>query len=386
MNRTLVVVAAVMATTCGRGAPKSTEHAPAAPAASERLVTVPPDSPMLSELRCEEVHTRELPTGEVVATGKIEANPNRVSKVVLPVTGRILSVAVRSGDAVAKDQPLLTIQSPDADAAASAYLSADAALAQAQAVLLKVQADYDRAADLFEHHAVARKEVISAESLLVQAKAGHEQGRAGREQALRRLTMLGLTPGHFDQPVVVRAPLSGKVLDLSVVPGEFRNDTNAVLMTIADLSTVWVTSQVPESAIRFVRVGERVEIELLAFPGEHFDGRVSRIGDIVDPQSRTIRVQAELANPQGRFRPEMYGSIRHVEATSIVPVVPTGAVVMNGATSVVFVETSPGRFERREVTVGKATGDVVPVVHGLKAGEEVVVDGAMLLQGLLRHA
>ena len=87
------------------------------------------------------------------------------------------------------------------------------------------------------------------------------------------------------------------MLDLSVVPGEFRNDTNAPLMTIADLSTVWVTSQVPESYIRFVQVGERVEVSLVAYPGEVFDGRVARVADVVDPQTRTIKVHAELAEP-----------------------------------------------------------------------------------------
>ena len=115
---------------------------------------------------------------------------------------------------------------------------------------------------------------------------------------MRRLAVLGLTPGDFKQEVVLRAPLAGKVLELSVVPGEFRNDTSASVMTIADLSTVWVTSQVPESYIRFVQVGEHVEINLVAYPGETFQGRVSRIADTVDPQTRTVKVQAEMDNRQ----------------------------------------------------------------------------------------
>ena len=100
----------------------------------------------------------------MIAPAKIEANPNRISKVVLPVTGRIATVLVKMGDAVVKDQPLLTIQSPDADAAVSAFLSAQAAVTQAEAGLTKAQSDFDRASDLFEHNAVARKDVLSAES------------------------------------------------------------------------------------------------------------------------------------------------------------------------------------------------------------------------------
>ena len=359
---------------------------PAAAAPADDAVVLPADSPMLKQIRRERVALRDLPTDEIVAPGKLEANPNRVAKVVLPVAGRVLSVLVKTGDAVKKDQPLLTLQSPDADAAMSAYLSARATEGQADVALAKAQADADRATDLFAHDAVAKKDVQAAQSALAQAMAAVEQARAAREQALRRLSVLGLSEKGFDQQVVVRAPLSGKVLELSVVPGEFRNDTTAPLMTIADLSTVWVTSQVPETYIRFVQVGERVQIALVAYPGEMFEGRVSRIADTVDPQTRTVKVQAELDNRDGRLRPEMYGSIHHIEATKPTPVVPNGAVIQSGDRTLVFVETSPGRFEPRQVTVGARAGDAIRVERGLSPGDRVVVDGAMLLQGLLRKS
>jgi len=354
------------------------------PTATANSVVLPQDSPMLKQIRRERIVLKDLPTDEIVAPGKIETNPNRVSKVVLPVAGRVTAVLVKTGDAVTKDQPLLTIQSPDADAAMSAYLSAKATETQSEVALTKAQADLDRVKDLFDHDAVAKKDVQAAESALAQAEASLEQARAAREQTRRRLTVLGLSTTGFDQQVVVRAPLSGKVLELSVVPGEFRNDTTAPLMTIADLSTVWVTSQVPESYIRFVQVGERVEISLVAYPGERFEGRVSRVSDTVDPQTRTVKVQAELDNRNGRLRPEMFGSIHHIEGTARTPVVPVGAVIHNGEQATLFVETAPGRFESRKVTLGPPAGDVVRVVAGVSPGDSVVVDGAMLLQGMLR--
>ncbi len=355
-------------------------------AASEPgIVVIRADSPMLKQIKCEVVGVADLPTDEVIAPGKIEANPNRVSKVVLPVTGRITSVLIKTGDTVRKDQPLLTIQSPDADAAMSTFLSARAAVTQTRAALLKAQSDFDRSSDLFEHNAVAKKDVLSNESALAQARAALDQAQASQEQARRRLSVLGLAPGDFKQDVVLRAPLAGKVLELSVVPGEFRNDANASLMTIADLSTVWVTSQVPESYIRFVQAGERVAITLVAYPGETFEGRVSRIADTVDPQTRTIKVQSDLENRTGRFRPEMFGSIHHVESTAKMAVVPAAAVVQSGNRTVVFVEQAPGRFEERSVAVGKRAGTLIRVVSGVKPGETIVVDGGMLLQGLIRR-
>jgi cobalt-zinc-cadmium efflux system membrane fusion protein len=305
-----------------------------------------------------------------------------VSKVVAPVAGRVARVLVAVGDAVRQGQPLFTIDSPDADAATSTHLQADAAVSQARATLIKAQADAERSKDLFDHNAIAKKEVLSADSALAQSQAALDQALAAREQAERRLSVLGLSPRDFKQQVTVRSPLSGKVLDLSVVPGEYRNDTSAPVMTIADLSTVWVSSQVPETYIRFIQPHERVEISLVAYPDETFEGRVLQIADTVDPQTRTVKVHAELDNRNGRFRPEMFGSIHHIESTAMMPVVPAGAVIEGDGHATVFVEPSPGTFQERTVVIGKKAGDRVRVISGLKAGETVVVDGAMLLSGL----
>jgi len=385
MKRLMVmaVVLSTLAACTSKSAVVNADRTSAAPVPPGTIV-LPADSPMLKQIKHETVGVAALPADEVIAPGKIEVNPNRVAKVLLPVTGRIMTVLVKTGDAVRKDQPLLTIQSPDADAAMSTSLSAEAGVTQAHAALNKAQSDFDRASDLFEHDAVARKDVLAAESALAQANAAFEQAQAARQQALRRLAGLGLTPGEFKQEVIVRAPLSGKVLELSVVPGEFRNDASAAVMTIADLSTVWVTSQVPESDIRFVQLGERVEITLVAYPGETSYGRVSRIADTVDPQTRTVKVQAEMENRSGRFRPEMFGSVHHVEPTVIIAVVPAAAVVQESDRAVVFVEQTSGRFEERRVSVGKRAGDVVRILSGVTPGESIVVDGVMLLKGLVK--
>jgi cobalt-zinc-cadmium efflux system membrane fusion protein len=351
-------------------------------AGEQGIVVIPANSPMLEQLRVAPVGTAELPTEEIVAPGKIEENPNRVSHVVLPVPGRITKVMVKLGDAVSEEQPLLMVQSPDADAAMSGYLQAQASVTQAQAALGKARADFDRLSDLYAHGAVAKKEVLDAQNSVTQAKATLEQAVAAHAQAAQRLSLLGLKPGDFRQQVVVRAPLAGKVLELSVVPGEYRNDTTASVITIADLSAVWVASDVPESYIRFVQVGEPVEITLVAYPGETFTGRVMRIADTVDPQTRTIKVRAELENPQGRFRPEMFGSIHHIESLKTIPVVPAGAVIQADNRSSVFVQQSPGHFRRAEVSIGKRTGDLVPILNGVHSGDQVVVDGAMLLNGI----
>lgn len=342
------------------------------------------DSAMLRQLRIEAVRTASVPTNQITTPGKIEVNPNRTSHVVLPVAGQIADVFVKIGDFVREGAPLIAINSPDAEAALSAHLQAESAVTQAKSAQIKTQMEFDRSKDLLAHEAIAQKEVVGAETALIQAKAALDQAVAMREQTKNRLAALGLKPGYFQQPVIVRAPISGKVLDTSIVPGEYRNDTNMPLMTLADLSTVWVSSEVPESYIRFIQIQEKVQISLVAYPGDVFRGRVSRIADTVNPQTRTVKVQAEIQNPSGRLKPEMFGSIHHEESPEELPVLPTGAVIQSGGHSVVFVEVGPGQFRQTEVQLGAPNNNVVPVNSGVRPGDKVVIDGAMLLKGFLR--
>ena len=380
-----VVATGVLLTSCGhREDVAETSPARASNAAAKKPgeVVVPPDSPKLQQIRIARVDAAMVPTDQVVAPGRIEVNPNRVSHVGLPVAGRITTVLVKIGDYVHQGQPLFSIDSPDVEGAMGADVQAGAGVNQARANLLKAEKDADRARDLLEHGAVPQKDVINAENALAQAKASLEQAEAVKRQAVSRIEVFGLKPGQFGQKLTVHAPISGKVLELSVVPGEYRNDTTNPVMTIADLSTVWVSSDVPETYIRFIQLGEHLDLELAAYPGRTFTGRVMRIADMVDPQTRTIKVRAEINNPAGMLRPEMFGKIRHVESTESRPVVPEGAIIQDETRSTVFVETSPGHFQQTPVTLGAHVQQGVAVLSGVRAGDRVVVDGAMLLKGI----
>ncbi len=292
---------------CGKQqAPEQAEASAKQEAAPDKTdnsqVVIPADSPQLAQIRTEPVKPSDVPVGGVTAPGKVEVNTNRLSHVVLPVTGRVSEVLVRTGDFVRQGEPVLRVESPDVDMAVSTLQQAQAVVTQAKSAATKAQMDLDREKDLLEHGAVPKKEVLNAQAVAVQLEAAVEQAQANVEQARRRLEILGIQPGAFGQKLTVRAPISGKVLELSVVNGEFRNDLGAPVMTIADLSSVWVTSDVSETAIRFIKPGEPVRIELAAWPGQPFSGRVTLIGDMVDPQTRTVKVRAELPNPGGRLK------------------------------------------------------------------------------------
>ena len=383
MRYVFLVAAALWISGCGR-APEPAAKSPdkPVPAASESgRIEIPADSPKLKQLQIAEVKLASMPTDEFTAPGKVEVNPNHVSKVLLPVAGRVAEVMVRFGDAVKKNDPVLTVESPEADAAASAAMQAEAQVTDAQAALNKAQQDFERVSELYKGDAIAKKEVVAAETTLAQAKTALRQAQTAQLQAAARLDLFGLKPGSFRQRIVVRAPLSGKVTEMTVVAGEYRNDLSAPLLTIADLSSVWISAEVPESAIRLVKPGEIFDVCLTAYPDEVFHSRVARMADAVDPQTRTLKVWAELGNPGGKLRPEMFGEVRHIESYHQVPVVPARSVIQTQGKAIVYRETAPGRFEQTAVEAGRRSGEMMPVTRGLSAGDRVVVDGAMLLRG-----
>jgi membrane fusion protein, heavy metal efflux system len=205
---------------------------------------------------------------------------------------------------------------------------------------------------------------------------------------LRKLQLLDVKPTDFKQGVVVRAPIAGVVTDIAVAPGEYRgavqfhSDISAGgLISIADLSTVWVSSDVPEPFLRLIHIGEPVEITFVAYPGETFTGRVARVGTTLDPQTRTLKVYVDLPNPSGRFVPEMFGTVRHSGPPRRFPIVPAAAIVQEFGRSEVFVERARGQFERRVVTTGVREGDLVAITSGLDVNTRLIVDGAILLRG-----
>ncbi len=380
----------VLSAGCGKPRTESVaakeEPARPAPAAQKNLtgeVVMDASAPELKHMTIEAVRAVAVAVDEVTATARIQANPHNVGHAVVPVPGRIVSVMARLGDSVVRGQPLVAIESAAVAEAESAFVQAESSVRQAEIAVSKAEADLARLTDLFEHQAVAQKEVLAAQTTAALTKSSVEQARIGRDQARRRLELLGLKAGEFQQRVVVRAPISGKVMEVSVVEGEFRNEINTPLITITDLSRVWVTTEAPESKIRLFRVGGVADLELIAYPNEVFHARVTRIADSVDSETRTIKVNAELDNSSGKLRPDMFGSLRYAGGEVPAPWIPESAVVRLNGNDLVFVEQAPGRFVAVPVQLGKPHNGGFPVSKGVKAGDRVVTQGSVYLKAAL---
>lgn len=397
MNRHLVVMAAslVMLAGCGEKeaaveaakAPKAEESKPpvatSAQAGANGEVTMAADAPELKEMKIESVAMRSVPADAVVATARIEANPHNVGHALAPVAGRITNVAVRLGDTVTRGQVVATIESAAIEDAESDYLEADTAVHQAELAGAKADADLARLTDLYEHMAVAQKEVLAAQTTQALTRTALEHAKQVRDHERDRLEFLGLKPGEKHQRIVVTAPISGKVTEVNAVQGEYRNEINNPLVTITDLSRVWATAEIPESKIRLCRVGGVAQLDLIAFPNEMFRARVTRIADTVNSDTRTIKVNAELENPDGKLRPDMFGSVQYAGGETKAPWIPEDAVVRVNGNNLVFVEQSPGRFRAAEVEIGPPFEEGFPVTKGLKPGDRVVTQGAIYLKAAL---
>ncbi|HMK39266.1 MAG TPA: efflux RND transporter periplasmic adaptor subunit [Bacteroidota bacterium] len=227
----------------------------------------------------------------------------------------------------------------------------------------------------------------AVQEYLIARSGGEESTRAQLVAASRRRLQerFGLTESQInnleqepDAPAVYISPIAGTVIRKPVVEGQYVEE-GATLFELADLSRVWVIASVPEQEIRSVRQGEPVDVTLDAYPGLLFRGRVGFVEPVLDPDSRTVRVRTELANPEGKLKPNMYARVTLKPEAREALVVPASAVLFTGRHPLVWVETGPGRFAPRVVTVGLTSGGLTEVLGGVEEGDMVAATGGFLI-------
>ena len=287
-------------------------------------------------------------------------------RVASPVSGRVRALDAAPGDQVAAGGALAHIVSGDVAQAQSDLKRAEAALTTAITSLV-------RARDLFAHHVVAQRD-------LLQAINDSAQARAEGDRAQARVQQLGTGP-DVGQDYVLRAPIGGDVVDRTANPGmEVRPDLPAPLFTVSSLDTLWLTASVYERDLAAVRPGQRVLFTTEALPDRVIVARVAYVSSALDPATRTATLRALVPNAGRELRPSMFGEVKVVAPDrSGLPVVPTLALVTQGAATVVFVQTAPGRFVLRPVQVTNDDGATAIVLDGLRPGEVVVTRGSLLL-------
>lgn len=365
------------------------------PATSSTAGSSPtPASTQNSAIELEIVAPQSI-AGVVAATGKILVPEDRTA-VIGPVNeGRIVRLYAGQGTRVKKGQKLADLESSDIDQAEADYLKALADYENARrssaAEIKLAQQNYDRAKLLYEQKITAGKNLQSAEHDLEVAKASAENSISGTKAALtaarRHLLILGINDATIDSlgkktdlgaVFSLNSPIDGIVVERNATIGASVG-TDANLFKIIDLSRVWIDANVFEKDLQQVRLGQEVKLTVPAFPGTTFSGRVILINSVVDPDTRTVKVRTEVANSDGRLKPDMFANVQIVTALNRTAIsIPQSAVLNDEGKSIVFVAEG-NDYKKRQVQAGIQNNDRVEIVDGLAAGDKVVVKGNYLL-------
>jgi len=306
-------------------------------------------------------------------TGSVAYNAFNTTPVITQVGGPVSRILVVPGEHVKAGQAMLEVSSPDYSQLLNAYLKA------ADSFRLS-EKNYTRAQDLFQHHAIAERDLEQAESDKNQAQADLNAA----EQGLKILGIKdpsGLAKAPSSAQVPVLAPIGGEVVERLVAPGQVVQAGQTQAFTISDLSTVWVLANVYQGDLAFVHGGDEVVVQTDAYPNS-FHGKISFVSPALDPTTRTLQARVAVDNPGEKLKRDMYCTVT-VTAGSIANVVavPNASVLRDDNNQpFVYVARGANQFGRRDVELGESQNGQTRILKGISPGERVVGDGSLFLQ------
>jgi cobalt-zinc-cadmium efflux system membrane fusion protein len=312
-------------------------------------------------------------------SGKAQFNEEALARVHAPGTGRVLEVLARPGETVEPGHRLIVIDSPDLGTAKSDYAKAISDVERADAALRLAR-------ELFEIKAAPQKDVREADN-------DYRKSVAERDRAAARLRTLGVgveqlpaiaSRADAGTQIVVVAPRAGVIVERNVSPGQVvaygQSDTPVNLFVIADVSTMWVLADVYEPDVPRVRRGQRVAVTLPCCPDERFEGTVDYISDVVDKDTRTVKVRAVVPNRGRTLKAEMFVKVSIATGVGRVLTVPLTAIHRDGTETYVLIERGKDDYARRPVQLGAEANGAAEVREGLTTQDRVVTTGSILLK------
>jgi len=326
-------------------------------------IVVPEGSALRGRLTIEPASAQPV-DARLALPAVVESDPSRTAAVLAALGGRLIALKVGLGDRVVQGQVVAVIDSPD---------------------LGQAYDDDDKAADTLKlaERNLARQEGqnkigAASERDLDQARSDHAQAEAEYTRTRARLKTLGAAHDKT-RLLAVAAPVGGSVTSLAVAAGNMINDTTQPLMTIADLSTVWVTALVPEKDVPAVYKNQPADVALTAYPDKVLHGTVLFVSDVMEADSRRNKIRIAFPNRDYALKPNMFATVTVTGPARTQVVLPSSALLMNNDRTSVFVATAPWTFERRVVEPELDQGSSVVVRSGVAPGDQVVVKGAILL-------
>ena len=315
-------------------------------------------------------------------------NEDRTIRVGAFVDGRVMKMLVRVGDRVREGQVLAELHSHDVHEAGANLAQARAGLTQRRNQATFAGTTLARAERLYQSKALSKQELDRVRVEYESSRQDVIHAEAELERAKGHLEILGLSPEklEYDAPVLITAPSAGIIIQREVTAGTSVNPGDP-LFTISDLGQVWVIAAVEEKRLAALRVGLPVMIGVDAYPGREFPGKIAKIGDALNPETRMIEVRCLIDNRAGLLKPEMY-TVTKIAAgeRQRALVVPKSALQDLDGRPVLFVARDEKSFEKREVRTGRQSGELVEILDGLRTGEKVVTSGGFLLKSEMQKS
>jgi cobalt-zinc-cadmium efflux system membrane fusion protein len=353
---------------------------PAAPAERPGEVLLSAESQRRGGIRVEPVKFVEI-GASILAPGRITVNEQRTWSVGALVGGRVTSVSANVGDIVREGTVLARIHSHDVHEARANRERAQAEVARATAAVEQAGRVRDRMRRLLELKAASRAEAEQAEAALRDARAALKTAQVELEREEIHLSdYLEIKPGPEEEDVPVKAPESGLVVQREITPGSVVVPGQTAFR-ITDPGYVWMIASANETDLPYLHPGQTVNVRVRAFGDRVFTGKILRLGEALNPETRTLEVRVLVPNQETLLKPEMLATaeIQRSGARKTL-LVPSETIQIIDGNSVVFVRAGPERFVARVVREGERRGSTVEITSGLSPGEQVVTKGSFVLK------
>ena len=318
---------------------------------------------------------------EKLAVGSIDFNEELTVQVFTPYQGKIIDVFAKVGDEVKQGETLFTIDSPD-------LLAADSNLIAAAGVLELTTRNLERLKVLYQSRAVSQHD-------LEQAVSDQQTAEGALRSARDAVRIFGKTEQEInkivadriaDPRLVVPSPISGRVTARNAAPGLLVQPGNPPPpYSVADISTMWMLANIAEVDVPFIRVGQQVTVAVLAYPGKAFEGRITSVDSMVDPNTHRMLIRSTIDDPNHELRSNMFANftIRTGDPVRSLAVPLDGVVREGDGTMTVWTTRDRRRFTQRSVKIGMQKDGFRQILDGLKGGELVATDGAVYLSNML---
>ena len=325
-----------------------------------------------------------------VTDGKIALNADKITQVFSPYSGRVTKIYARLGDHVTQGAPLLQLEASEFVQGQNDLLTAVAARNKASAQLNLMRINEKRQHELYDAKAGALKDWESAQNDLSGAENDFRSSEIAVAAVRNRLRILGKSDAEIDAlenakkmdpGATVYAPIAGTVTDRQVGLGQYiQSGASNPVFTIGDLTTVWLIANVRETDAPKIQIGEPVVVHVLAFPGKEFKAKITYVAPSLDPNTHRLPVRAEVENPGGALKPEMFANFSIITGEALQAVgVPQDSVIYEGDEAHVWVGNPDQGLALRKITVGRSNGGMVEVTSGLKPDETVVTSGTLFI-------